>query len=192
MQGAFVGKTYRVIGRVVMGITEDGSVYTWNEYNLETAAGDRATLVYEESDGVPSWKMFTMFDPQFPISAEDAASKGAGDLVNLDGTDCHVTRVDHSRIYFLEGQGFEGETVYAKADYFNASGAGNMIVVSWTGSEVECYRGINITSGMVAKAFNLGAGLFPLETGPSSSLSASNDDEKRSALRSALTLFGIA
>ena len=155
MEATFAGKQYRVAGRAVLGIVESGQVYYWQEYNLETDEGNPATLVFEDNEEGPQWKMFTMFEPQFPISAEDAASKRTGDVINLEGGDCRVTRVDHSRVYFVEGKAPEGEVENAAADYFNAVEKGRMVVVSWTGEEVECYRGMNISNGMVATAFGL-------------------------------------
>src|SRR5882757_4029405 len=92
MKGSFAGKQYLVVGRVVLGIVESGQMYYWNEYNLETDGGDVATLVYEVTEDGPEWRIFTMFEPQFAIGAEDAASKRAGDLINLDGENCRVTR----------------------------------------------------------------------------------------------------
>ena len=166
LEASFAGKQYRVVGRAVLGVVEDGQVYYWNEYYLETDGSPTATLVFEDTEGGPEWKMFTMFEPQFPMSAEDAAAKRAGDLINLDGVNCRVTRVDHSRIYYIEGKAPEGEVVNAAADYFNAVDRGKMIVVSWTGDEVECYRGLTITSAMVASAFNLEKAAFELEKGP--------------------------
>src|ERR1700677_21805 len=103
MEATFADKQYRVAGRAVLGVVEGGQVYYWNEYNLETDGGNPATLVFEDNDEGPQWKMFTMFEPQFPISAEDAASKRTGDIINLEGGNCRVTRVDHSRVYFVEG-----------------------------------------------------------------------------------------
>jgi hypothetical protein len=63
--------------------------------------------------------------------------------------------LDHSRVYHIEGQGPEGEDVGDRAEYFNAESGNTMIVVSWTGDEVECYHGVTISASVVAKAFNL-------------------------------------
>ena len=42
MHGNFAGKDYRVAGRVVMGETEGGETYYWNEFNLESTDGSYA------------------------------------------------------------------------------------------------------------------------------------------------------
>ncbi len=153
--GTFSGVTYRVLGRSVMGVVDDGTTYYWNEFNLQSDSGQATTLVYEVTDNGPEWRLFTMFDPQFPITAADAATKRVGDPLNLDGTDVRVTLLDHSRVYYIEGQAPEGEDVGDRAEYFNAESGSKMIVVSWTGDEVECYHGVTISASTVAKAFNL-------------------------------------
>ena len=89
------------------------------------------------------------------MTAEDAATKSVGDPLNLDGTDVRVTFRQTSRIYHIEGTAPDGEHVGSVADYFNAESGNVMQVVSWTGSEVEFYRGLTVASGMVAVAFSL-------------------------------------
>jgi hypothetical protein len=155
MSGEFFGRKYRVVGRVLLGEREDGMVYSWNEFNLETESGEAATLVFEQTQRGPEWRWFTMFEPEFSLPAEDAATKKIGDTLNLDGTDVTVTLVQESRIYDIEGRAPEGQKVGSRANYFNAEAGPKMIVVSWTGSEMEYYQGITISSGMVASAFNL-------------------------------------
>ena len=155
MTGKFSGKTYRVVGRVVLGEQEAGTVYYWNEYNLQTDSGESATLVYEVTERGPEWRWFELFEPQFPMTAEDAATKRVGDPLNLDGGDLPITFRQTSRIYHTEGTAPEGEHVGSVADYFNAESGNSMQVVSWTGSEMEFYRGQTVAAAMVAVAFNL-------------------------------------
>jgi len=134
---------------------DDGTTYYWNEFNLQSDNGHATTLVYEVTDNGPEWRLFTMFDPQFPITAADAATKRVGDPLNLDGTDVRVMLLDNSRVYHIEGQAPEGEDVGDRAQYFNAEAGSTMIVVSWTGDEVECYHGVTISASTVAKAFDV-------------------------------------
>ncbi len=155
MTGTFYGKRYRIAGRAVLGIMEAGSIYCWNEFNLETESSESATLVYEENSDFSRWKWFTMFEPDFPITAADAAMKRVGDMVNLDGDNLRVTRVDQSRVYHVEGKPPEGERTGSNANYFNAESGSKMVVVSWTGDEVECYTGRKINAGEVAAGFRL-------------------------------------
>src|ERR1041385_3980119 len=154
MTGDLSGRHYRVVGRVVMGMDDDGACY-WNEFNIVDDAGKPATLVFEETARGGEWKLFTMFEPEYPMTAEDAATRRAGDELNLEGTQVRVTLVDESRVYHIEGEAPEGVEVGDVAHYFNAAAGNKMLVVSWTGEEVEFYWGTDLTSGTVAAAFDL-------------------------------------
>ena len=155
MHANFGGKDYRLVGRVVMGVTDDGETYYWNEFNLEGKDGTSADLVYEETERGGEWRLFTLFDPEYPMTAADAATKRVGDRLNLTGTDVRVTLLDTSRVYRIEGQAPEGIEVGDVANYFNAEAGDIMQVVSWTGDEVEFYNGVNLAPGVVMSAFNL-------------------------------------
>jgi hypothetical protein len=155
MQGTFSGKTYRLVGRVVMGVEDGGEIYYWNEFNLEASDGSSATLVFEETERGGEWRLFTLFEPEYPMSAEDAATKRVGDRLNLTETEVHVTLRGTSRVYRIEGKAPEGVQVRQYAKYFNAEAGDLMQVVSWTGDEVEYYNGENLSRGVVETAFNL-------------------------------------
>jgi hypothetical protein len=186
MSGTFDGTRYQVVGRVVMGVIEDGQSYYWSEFNLETDSGASAILVYERTERGSEWRFFAMFEPQYPITAEDAATKRVGDRLNLDGTDVRVTLIEQSRVYFIEGRAPEGVEVGDVANYFNAEGGGNMDVVSWTGEDVECYHGINLPWSAVAGAFNIRLPDF------SSQLATSEADSGSSRLHTGALVAVIA
>lgn len=153
--GTFNGARYRVAGRVVLGCEVDGQRYYWNEFHLVGEGGDEATLVHEVGERGVEWRMFVLFEPEYPLSAAEAAGKRVGDRINLEGTDCRITLVDESLVYYIEGDAPEGVELGDVANYFNARLGKDMIVVSWTGNEVEYYRGKDISSGLVATAFGL-------------------------------------
>ena len=155
MHGNFNGQDYRLLGRVVLGVVDDGETYYWNEFNLAAADGTFATLVYEVTERGEEWRLFTLFDPEYPITAADAATKRLGDHLNLTGTDVQVTLRDTSRVYRIEGTPPAGLQVGDTAHYFNAEAGDLMQVVSWTGDEVECYNGVNLARSVVMSAFNL-------------------------------------
>ena len=156
MSGTLFGKSYRVAGRVVLGTEQDGQTCYWNEFNLIAADGETATLVFEPTEHGGEWRLFILFEPENSITAADAAAKRVGDPLNLEGTDVRVTLVSRSRIYHIEGEAPEGEEVGDVAQYFNAEAGNTMIVVSWTGDEVECYRGIEkLPYATVKDAFGL-------------------------------------
>jgi hypothetical protein len=154
MVGSLLGKRYRIAGRVVMGMTEEGQTYYWNEFNLVGVEGGSATLVFEDTDQGGQWRLFTAFEPENPMSPEDAASKQVGNLLNLEGTDVRITLISESRVCQVEGVPANDEQVGETDHYFNAQGGNTMIVVSWSGDKVEFFQGKNISYGTVKAAFN--------------------------------------
>ena len=155
MHADFAGKDYRVLGRVVMGESENAETYYWQEFNLKAGDGCYADLVYEVTDRGGQWKLFTMFEPEYPLTAADAATKHVGDPLNLTGEDVRVTFRGSSRVYRIEGVAPEGIEVGDVAEYFNAEAGDLMQVVSWTGDEVEYYNGTNLAGQFVNSAFKL-------------------------------------
>jgi hypothetical protein len=161
---------------VVVGEQEVGQTYYWHEFNLETDGGESATLVYEMTEHGPEWRWITMFEPARGMTAEEAAAKRAGDHLEIEGVNLRITLVRRSRIYHIEGAAPEGEEVGDLADYFNAESGKELFVVSWTGKEIEFYRGSTIPRSAVVAAFHLRgdafAGLFLSENAGSSSSSS--------------------
>ncbi len=155
MVGTFAGKRYRIVGRVVMGMDDEGETYYWNEFNLQSDDGDNITLVHEPTEDGEAWRLFTLFEPSNPMSVQEAAGIRIGDRVNLEGNPIRVTLVDESQVYFIEGEAPEGVEVGDVAHYFNAETANKMQVVSWTGDEVEFYRGATLRPETVGAAFNV-------------------------------------
>ena len=193
------GRQYRVAGRVVMGMDEDGETYYWNEFNLVSNAGESATLVYEETEHGGQWRLFILFEPEYAMTAADAATRRVGDRLNLDGADMRVTLVDESRVYHIEGEAPEGVEVGDVARYFNAETGSKMVVVSWTGDEVEYYHGQDLPRGAVASAFNLPRESAFVSSGLSANISSaleSDDGEYDSMpkffVKFAALLLGVA
>ena len=155
VSGTLGGRRFRVAGRVVMGMEEGGETYYWNEFNLVADDGGSVTLVYEETESGAEWKLFTLFEPENPMTTAEAATKRVGDIVNLDGTPRRVTLVDESRVYHIEGEAPEGVEVGDVARYFNAETGDKMLVASWTGDAIEFYWGADLPRGTVAAAFGL-------------------------------------
>ncbi len=155
MSGTLAGKRYQVAGRVVMGMDDGGETYFWNEFNVINDEGESATLVFEETELRGEWKLFIYIEPTDRLTAAEAATKRVGDRLNIDGTSVRVSLVDESRVYHIEGQAGEGVETGDIAHYFNAEAANTMIVVSWTGDDVEYFRGVNLPRGTVARAFGI-------------------------------------
>jgi hypothetical protein len=159
--GTLNGWSVRVAGRVVLSMDYEGETYTWSEFHLMDGSGNSATLVFEEGEAGPEWKLFREFRPAHPLTAREAASKKVGDMVNLDGSPVAITLVDQSRVVFIEGRAPLGVDVGDVADYFNADTGERMLVASWTGDEIEFYEGLDIPADGVADAFGFPRGSTP-------------------------------
>ena len=155
MTGRLSGIRYRVAGRVVLGMEQDGETCYWQEFHLLEDGGRSATLVFEETEDGPEWKLFMLFDPLRPLTVAEAAGKRVGDTVNLEGRPVTITLVDESRVYHIEGCPPEGVELGDVANYFNADEGPRMLVVSWTGNEIEYYRGVDVPAQEVRRAFGL-------------------------------------
>jgi hypothetical protein len=157
MTGSFVGRRYRVDGRIVLSMDLAGETWFWNEFALVATDGETATLVHEEGEEGPEWRLFRLIEPATPITAAEAARVRVGDTVDLTGVPVRVSLVDESRVEFIEGQAPEGVEVGDVARYFNAENetGSEMLVASWTGDEIEFYRGMNLPVAAVAAAFRL-------------------------------------
>jgi len=156
--GALNGWRVRVAGRVVLGVEIDGETYHWNEFNLLDGFGRSATLVFEEGEHGPEWKLFQDFVPLRAVTAAEAATKRVGDRVSLDGTPRPITLADQSRVIHIEGTAPEGVEVGDVAHYFNVDTGERMLVASWTGDEIEFYEGHDVPGRQIADAFGLEAG----------------------------------
>jgi hypothetical protein len=187
MHGEFRGIDFRLIGRVVMGVRIDGETYYWNEFNLQARDGTAATLVFEgDGDGGGEWRLFSLFEPEYPMTAMDAATKNVGDALNLDGTDVRVTLVQSSHVYYVEGEAPAGAAIGSTANYFNAEAGDIMQVVSWTGDEVEYYNGSTLPPAAVEHAFKVSPVVRPKAFGGFSGNTYLNPTNDNSTLKSML------
>lgn len=194
--GALNGWRVRVAGRVVLGVEIDGETYHWNEFNLVDGFGRSATLVFEEGEHGPEWKLFKDFMPLRAVTAAEAATKRVGDRVSLDGTPRAITLADQSRVIHIEGTAPEGVEVGDVAHYFNVDTGERMLVASWTGDEIEFYEGNDVPGAAIAAAFNLnsGAPAFSAPTPASSSETSGGSNTVLKLVGAALVgliLFGF-
>jgi hypothetical protein len=164
---------------------EAGETYYWNEFHLIADDGNCATLVHEVTERGVEWRMFTLIEAANPLTAAEAASKRLGDSVNITGVQMGVTCVDESRVCFIEGEAPEGVELGDVARYFNAESGNEMIVVSWTGDEVEVYRGFTFPASAVA-------GAFGITSVPTNALRQLSGDDESSSGRSNLMLGMVA
>lgn len=156
--GMLDGRRYTIRGRTVLSTVVDGTKYYWNEFNLVAASGEAITLVYEEEEDGSDWKIFRLFEPLRPMSAQTAAAVRVGNTIDFDGTKAHVSLISESRVVYVEGEPPEGVEVGDAARYFNAEAPEKWFVVSWTGEEVEHYRGARISAKRIELSFDLPRG----------------------------------
>ncbi len=153
--GQLAGQTYTVAGRIEMAMEDAGVTYGWSEFHLVAPDGSWATLVQEEGERGVEWRLFRLITPTTPMSASEASTKQVGNHVDLTGESLRVTLVGQSRVVRIEGQAPEGIEEGDVAQYFNAESGNQMLVVSWTGQEVDVYRGIQLPTHAVYRAFGL-------------------------------------
>lgn len=154
-KGTLDGRQFTVKGRVVLGMELDGETYYWNEFNLVDQSGGGLTLVHEETEDGYVWKLFRLYEPLHVLSVDEAMAKRAGQTVNFEGRPIHISLVDQSRVYHIEGEAPEGVEVGDVANYFNADAGDRTLVASWSGDEIEFYEGRDLPAGRVERAFNL-------------------------------------
>jgi hypothetical protein len=160
MTGTFAGKRYEITARVVMGVEEEGETYYWDEFYLSDGSDKLVTLVCEQGVQSQEWRMFTEFEMSPTMTARAAALVREGDPFQIDGVAGRVTLIGESRVYEVEGRAPAWLTRGDTAKYFNVEARGKMWVVSWTGDEVECYRGMDLHFTAVAQAFGLPVASF--------------------------------
>ena len=194
MHGDFSGKDYRVLGRVVMGESEDDETYYWHEFNLKTGDGNYADLIYEVTERGGQWRLFTMFDPEYPHDGGGCRDQTCWRSAKSHRRQCARDFLrDFSRVYRIEGMAPEGDEVGDVAEYFNAEASDIMQVVSWTGDEVEFYNGVKLTREVVNSAFKLPPepGGFSGITRNFSSLSSSGSGNSNSSVKFAVNAVGV-
>ncbi len=156
--GTLAGRQYRVAGRVVLSTLYEGEPWYWNEFHLIDRAGGTATLVHEEEGDDSPWKLFTDAMPSSLPAVAELESKAVGDTMTIEDAEVKITLVGESRVEFIEGEAPEGVEVGDVARYFNAQRGTKMLVVSWTGDEVEVFRGMDLPPHVIRQAFGTSAG----------------------------------
>lgn len=189
--GALNGWRVRVAGRVVLGVEIDGETYHWNEFNLVDGFGRSATLVFEEGESGPEWKLFKDFVPLRAVTAVEAATKRVGDRVSLDGTPRPITLADRSRVIHIEGTAPEGVEVGDVAHYFNVDTGERMLVASWTGDEIEFYEGNDVPGRQIAEAFGLNSGAPAFPAAARSSVAGTSAASKGALMIVGVVLMGV-
>lgn len=129
--------------------------YCWYEYHLVGPSGEQATLIYEPEGSGPQWQLFTRFEPESPLSAEEARAKRRGEAINLGGTEALITFKGVSKVRASEGEIPEGYQEGEEDNFFNAQGGSEELVMNWRGEKVDFYRGTFVSYAVIRTAFHL-------------------------------------
>lgn len=159
MKGRFRGREYELIGRIVLGMREEGQEYRWDEFELLSEDGDVLWLEFDEGE----WRLMESFVPLTPIGPEQIAALTPGASVALDQTHVTVQEKNQSTIRFIEGELTFAARVGDRRNYMDASAFNRRYVVEWTEDEIEFYRGRPLSHRDVLVAFNLRDELRALE-----------------------------
>ncbi|MCI0413266.1 DUF4178 domain-containing protein [bacterium] len=142
-------KAYEVIGRIVVGMEEEGETYLWDEFELVAADGDAMFLEFDEG----SWKLMETFTPNTPIGPDEIAGLHIGSSVSMDGRTYNVTQISVSTVHFVQGELTYAASVDDKASYMDAQHGNNLLTVEWKEDEIEFYRGRFLTERQVYEIF---------------------------------------
>ncbi len=149
MKATWNGKVYEVIGRIVVGMEEEGETYLWDEFELVAADGDALFLEFDEG----AWKMMETFTPNTPIGPDEIARLGIGSSVPMDGSSYNVTQKSVSTVHFVQGELTYAASVGDKASYMDAQKGNTLLTVEWKEDEIEFYRGRFLTERQVFEIF---------------------------------------
>lgn len=155
MSGRIDDRRHVVRCRVTLSVQDRGETYFWNEFYLDDEQGGQLVLSHEEDDAGLVWRLFSIFTPREPLTAGAAAARRMGDRIEFTNPPMRVTFAGESRVRQIEGTAPEGVEVGDTARFFNAEDGPRMLVVSWTGDEVEHYLGTTVPARRVAEAFGL-------------------------------------
>lgn len=151
----FLGDQWEIVGRMVLGVVEDGVTYYWHEFHMKSPSGGEAYLEYEEDDGTISWIMHLMYKPMTPHSQSELSALRKGDYLDLDGKQYRVKLRDRSTVHHIEGDPPEGVAVGYTVDYVDLEGQGMSYVAEWTPSHVEYMKGTHLSEPEVIRIFGL-------------------------------------
>ncbi|MDF2441599.1 MAG: hypothetical protein JWN98_2583 [Abditibacteriota bacterium] len=151
MTGRFDGRDYTVRARLVKGMTEEGVVYYWHEFQLVAPDGDEIWIEFEND----AWKKIKAFMPRTPVGPREAVNLHAGSSVNLDGNSVRVTENDRAQLYAVEGEPTFSAVPGDKSQYVDAGYGNHIYAVEWTREEIEFFRGENIATRDIYVGFGL-------------------------------------
>ena len=152
---SFLGDQWKIVGRMVLGVVEDGETYYWHEFHMKSPDEGEAYLEYEEDEGTISWIIHLMYKPMAPHSQSQLSALKPGDYLDIDGKQYRVKLRDRSTVHHIEGEAPEGVSVGYTVDYVDLEGHGMSYVAEWTPNCVEYMKGTHLSEPEVIRLFGL-------------------------------------
>jgi len=149
MKFNYAGREYTVNGSVTLGVYEEGELYPWTEYMLESEDGDEFTLEFD--DGV--WITMRDWKPQQRMEPEHMRALRDGGFVTVDGIKMRIKCKAMAHLQSVDGEmdlAFPGETQW---EYIDANAATELFSAEWTRERVNWVRGKRISHAEVARGF---------------------------------------
>lgn len=155
LSGRLSGQEYRIVGRAAMSTEFGGQTYGWNEFLLQAPSGERATLVCEDQEDGPQWKLFVSLAESSSISQESVTALKVGDSLVLEGRSTRVTFTGSSVVAFAEGELPEGMAAGVVDQFLNTESGTVLYVICWRPGRLEVFRGMNLPTHAVESAFRV-------------------------------------
>ncbi|HXG12430.1 MAG TPA: DUF4178 domain-containing protein [Gemmataceae bacterium] len=160
MTARFDGKEYELIGRMVLGMIEEGVTYFWDEFVLVGPDGQVLFVEYDEG----RWLRMEPFTPWKPLTPAQARKLVVGSSFSPGkGPPATVNLVSRATVHRIEGDLPWPARVGDARDYCDAQRLNELYAVEWDDEEVECFRGRLLSRREVYEAFGLKEELAALD-----------------------------
>lgn len=147
------GREYTVVGSVTLGVYEDGELYPWTEFMLESEDGDEFTLEFDDGQ----WIAMRDWKPSQRMEPEHMRALRAGQFLTIDGIKMRVKVKAMAHLQTVEGVmdlAFPGETQW---EYIDGTTATELFSAEWTRERVNWVRGKRLSHAEVAQGFGKNA-----------------------------------
>jgi hypothetical protein len=151
MKAQLHGREYEACGRQVSRQSEEGDVYTWEEWVLVAPDGHMLFLEFDEG----KWKVSEPFVPTTHLGAAQLAAADVGSRIPVGGRIAIVTASGTYQVAHAEGE-FPWIIVPGKSvSYLDATDASEFYSIERTEDAIECYRGRYVDERQVYSMFGL-------------------------------------
>lgn len=147
------GREYTVVGSVTLGVYEEGELYPWTEFMLESEDGDEFTLEFDDGQ----WIAMRDWKPNQRMEPEHMRALRAGQFLTIDGIKMRIKVKAMAHLQTVEGVmdlAFPGETQW---EYIDGTTATELFSAEWTRERVNWVRGKRLSHAEVAQGFGKNA-----------------------------------